>query len=184
MDERQRLQYLDAMGIQAWISKQQAAVCAVLAAAVELKESPTPVYIDSEAKTSSTSIQDLVFEIGPGTGQTLLLCGRREEASSQLASDIARCLDEAPVWGWQSQNKVVTDSDDAGLNLERAIMERLFTRILVFTSGSAAKEGGSEMLGSARVVYAPPLAILARSPEQKRALWLQLVGSGWVARKN
>lgn len=189
MNEGQRLQYLDAMGIQAWISKEQAAVRAVQAATAGLREPPASAVTDSKPQASSRPIQDLCFEIGPGTGRTLLLCGRREEASSQLASDIARCLDEAPVWGWQGQSapaqgRAAAESNDVGLNLERAIRERLFTRVLVFADGSAAKQEGSEVLGSARVIYAPPLAVLAKSPEQKRSLWLQLVGNGWLARQN
>jgi|GEM_PF-1308947 len=191
MNEGQRLQYLDAMGIQPWISKQQAAARVVLAAAAELREPPAPAP-ESKPPAGSTPIQpiqDLYFEIGPGTGQTLLLCGQRAEASSQLASDIARCLGETPVWGWQAQSEPAQSntnsaSGDAGLNLERAIRERLFTRVLVFAAGFAAKAGGSEVLGSARIIYAPPLAVLANSPEQKRSLWLQLVGNGWSARQN
>lgn len=187
--EGQRLQYLDAMGIQPWISKQQAATRLVLAAAAELGEPPAPAFTDSKPPAGSKPIQDLYFEIGPGTGQTLLLCGQRAEASSQLASDIGRCLDETPVWGWQAQSEPAqgntnSASGGAGLNLERAIKERLFTRVLIFAAGSAAKEGGSEVLGSARLIYAPPLAVLADSPEQKRSLWLQLVGNGWSARQN
>jgi hypothetical protein len=188
MNESQRLQYLDAMGIEVWISKQQAAARAVQAAIAEVAESPQPVPSNRKPQTHSTPIHDLVFDIGPGSGQTLLLCGQREEASSQLASDIARCLDEAPVWGWQAQSKpsmvaAATGSGAAGLSLDCAIKERLFTRVLVFAAGSAAKQGSSEVLGSARVIYAPPLNVLAKSPEHKRSLWQQLVGNGWCSRQ-
>jgi hypothetical protein len=189
MNEVQRQQYLDAMGIQAWISKEKADARAVQAAAPETRVSPLREYSDSKAQTSDTPVPDLCFEIGPGTGQTLLLCGRRAEASSQLASDIARCLDEVPVWGWQlpggsTVSNRNSHADEAGLSLERAIKERLFTRVLVFAAGPAKGTGGSEVLGSARVIYAPPLALLATSPEQKRNLWQQLVGNGWTAKKN
>lgn len=185
MNEAQRLQYLDAMGIQPWISKEQAAARAVQAATAERAGSQEPVAHKGEAPQSNTAIQNLLFEIGPGTGQILLLCGKPKEASSQLASDIARCLDETPVWGWQIQSgsgMATANSDETGLSLEQAIKERLFTRVLVFGAGPAAKEGSSQVLRSARVIYAPPLAVLAKSPEQKRSLWLQLVSNGWTAR--
>jgi hypothetical protein len=187
MNEGRRLQYLDAMGIQPWVSKERAAVLAVQAAIAESTESQDSAVNEREVPDGSIPLQDRVYEIGPGTGQTLLLCGRPAEASSPLASDIARCLDETPVWGWQAKNgpvptSAVAGSDVAGLSLERAIKERLFTRVLVFGAGAAGEEGGSEVLRSARVIYAPPLAVLAKSPEQKRSLWLQLLGNGWVAR--
>ncbi len=185
MNEAQRLQYLDAMGIQPWISKEQAAVRAAQAAITEHAELQESVDFRSEKPDNSTAIQNPVFEIGPGTGQTLLLCGKPKEASSQLASDIARCLDETPVWGWQIRSgsgEVSANPAEAGLSLDQAIEERLFTRVLVFSAASADRQGSSEVLRSARVIYAPPLAVLAKSPEQKRGLWLQLVSNGWTAR--
>ncbi len=183
MDEAQRLQYLDAMGIQPWISKEQAAMLAVQATATETRQLAVQALPGSDTATG-LPIEDLFFEIGPGAGQTLLLCGKRNEASSLLASDIARCMDEAPVWGWQVQHTAQAKSGETGLSLERAIKERLFTRVLVFASGSAAKPHSNEVLGSARVIYAPPLAVLAKSPEQKRSLWLQLRGNDGAARPN
>jgi hypothetical protein len=119
------------------------------------------------------------YIIGPGSGQTLLLCNRQEQASQRLASDIARCLDEAPVWGWQAQVKAGTNPEIPGLSLEDAIRDRLFTRVLLFGAAAGTSPGESEVIGSARIIQAPSLAELGESPQQKRSLWAQLVAHGW-----
>lgn len=169
ISENQRLQYLDALGIDVWISRSRAARFESPAAAVPSPGVPVPG-------------QPVRYTIGPGYGQILLLCREREEASSKLASDIARCLDEAPVWGWRSMSVPGTEGGPEGQDLETAIRDRLFTRVLVFDDAALAGKSQGEVVGSARIIHAPLLAELANNPQHKRKLWSQLLASGWCKR--
>lgn len=165
------------MGFDVWISRAQAVslnAAALAAAAAE--------QVLEEEHNLETGQGVARYLIGPGSGQTLLLCQRRADAASRLASDIARCLDETPVWGWQAQPVNDPGFETDALDLESAIRDRLFTRVLVF-GGSAAEAGNpADVLGSARIIHAPALAELARSPEHKRNLWSKLVACGWCKR--
>lgn len=175
ISEAQRLQYLDALGIDAWVSRASLARMARHQAEI-LAEGLPGKAVDGPALVPGR------YLIGPGAGQTLFLCKRQEEASSRLASDIARCLDEAPVWGWQAQAGMEAGSDRAGMSLESAIQDRLFTRVLLFGTTAESTSDQSTVIGSARIIYAAALADLGKSPQDKRSLWAQLVANGWCRR--
>ncbi len=201
ISEGQRLQYLEAMGIKAWISLERANASVFKVSALQQGAQSNPGYPTEKTTDSSpTAITDQQFgaqaavgpacyEIGPGSGQTLLLCARREDTALPVANDIARCLDQAPVWGWLAQNSnamesAPADSAHTGLSLERAIKEHMFTRVLLFSNESSAHLAGKDLvLGSARIIHAPALADLASTPAHKRTLWLQLTANGWCAPK-
>ncbi len=188
ISEGQRLQYLEAMGIQAWISRERASD--INMPVVDSVVQPQSVNRPAVSKPSNqqavahASVLLHSFVIGPGSGSTLLLCNRPEDAALPLANDIARCLVEAPVWGWLRQEIGGPGKKETGLSLERAIDERLFTRVLLFCGDATASQAGKvEVFSSARIIYAPPLAELARDPEQKRSLWMQLLTHGWCSRR-
>jgi hypothetical protein len=171
ISEARRLQYLDALGIDAWVSRSSSA---------RQMQQPVPATVAlAEPEVRVPSLAAASYIIGPGSGQTLLLCNRPEEAASKLASDIARCLDEVPVWGWQTPAAVAAGAGDPGLSLETAIRDRLFTRVLLFGAAAKPTAGTSEVIGCARIIHAPALAELGQSPQHKRSLWLQLVANGW-----
>lgn len=134
--------YLDAMGIPVWVLR-----------------AVTPG--DSKA---------CPVQIGPGSGQVLLLCAAGDDLAGKLASDISRCLRAEPVWGWPVE-------DDSAGPLTEAVTERLFTHILVLgRDAEAAAFGGPapELIGSAAVIRAPALADLGQSMADRRKLWALL----------
>jgi DNA polymerase III psi subunit len=179
ISESQRLQYLEAMGIQAWVGRSRvlAEMVSVPEHAAEAQEFETGEAVARPVQQETQPAQSLaesIFEIGPGRGQTLLLCGSRQDASLQIASDIARSLGETPVWGWR-----LNSPGTEGIKLEGAIRDRLFTRVLLFTDSAGPLTGNSEVMASARIIYAPSMTALANNPQQKRALWAQLALNGW-----
>lgn len=181
ISEAQRLQYLDALGIDAWVSRASLARRAPHRAPIRAEVETVAEALPGNAGNTRPSMPAR-YLIGPGSGQTLLLCKQQEEASSRLASDIARCLDEAPVWGWQVQAGIGADHDGTGLTLESAIQDRLFTRVLLFGAAAGSTENQAAVIGSARIIHAPALPELGNTPEFKRNLWAQLVANGWCKR--
>jgi hypothetical protein len=179
ISENRRVQYLQAMGIDAWISRDRAKAEAIVGSSVP--ESEPLASLQLPGLNAGPSTQEIRYEIGPGSGQTLVLCASREQAASPLASDIARCLDEVPVWGWQEKPVGPEGAAQAGLSLQSAIEDRLFTRVLLFCNLPAEPSGQAQVIGSALVIRAPALPELANNPQQKRALWMQLVQHGWCA---
>jgi len=158
ISEVKRLQYLEAMGIEAWVSREHA--------------------------IARAAGYQVLYELGPGLGQTLFLCGRQEETALPIAGDIARCLIEAPVWGWQSSGTAGQDRAESGISLEQAIQDRLFTRVLLCSGEVRVSEvDQKEVIGSARIIHAPPLAQLAVNPAYKRLLWQQLNANDWCSRR-
>ncbi|NNL96466.1 MAG: hypothetical protein HKO64_12665, partial [Xanthomonadales bacterium] len=134
--------YLDAMNIPVWVLRSTA-----------------------EASNSACAVQ-----LGPGSGQVLLLCASREHSAGKLASDIARALRIEPVWGWP------VDDPSCPL-LAESVGERLFTHIVVFGSDAELSGFGgpaSELLGSAAVIRAPAMPDLRQSAAERRKLWAQL----------
>lgn len=189
ISEAQRLQYLQAMGIEPWISRARAARMGVMQqnTAVEepdadLSPGSPPQHADQRADLAPAS-RESRYIIGPGSGRTLLLCESPEQAASTLASDIARCLDEVPVWAWRTPSGRQAATEQVSFTLESAIEDRLFTRVLLFSGAAGRKSADPEVIGSARIIRAPALPELASNPQQKRALWLQLVQYGWAARR-
>lgn len=131
--------YLDAMGIPVWVLR------------------------DGNASSHET----LDVQLGPGSGQVLLLSSTLNESAGRLAADIARSLRSEPVWGWPA-------TDEPGLNLQDAVKERLLTHIVVFGTDAAAQmidRSASELLGSAIVVRAPSLSDLKTSVAERRKFW-------------
>ena len=175
ISEARRRHYLDALGIDAWVSRASLARLAGHQQGSLAKELP-------ESAMAAPNDLPASYCIGPGLGQTLLLCECQEEASSRLASDIARCLDEAPVWGWKEATPIRAGTEESGLGLETAIRDRLFTRVLIFGAAAESSQDQSSLVGSARVIRAVSLAELGSKPEHKRKLWSQLVTHGWCKR--
>lgn len=145
-----RNEYLSAMGIEIWIPR--------AGAAADVSTSCPPAIAAS-------------LVIGPGRGDTLLLCGDPAEAATPLAADIARSLAGEPVWAWPAPDESVP-----AMPLQQAIEERLFTRVLVFGSGLLAPAMGppAKVLGSARLIRVDSIPRLLKSGAARRALWLAL----------
>lgn len=142
---RQRA-YLEAMGVPVWVAR--------TAPGEQLVEAPTPSAV----------------QLGPGNGELLMLCGSVSEPSGPLATDVARVLGTAPVWGWPCE-------EEASPGLAEVVREGMFTHVLVF--GEAAESslfGGPapDTLGSAAVLRLASLEELENSAEARRALWRTL----------
>ncbi len=152
MNLARRQEYLSAMGIELWTLR------AVPGAA-------------------PASLAEHIV-IGPGDGNTLLVCGGPDEAATALAADIARCLEGEPVWSWPAR----TDSGP-GIPLTQAIEEHLFTRVLVLGRGLVASAGdpGAAVLGSAHLIVADSIETLLANSAARRGLWLALSANLWCA---
>jgi hypothetical protein len=173
MAESQRLQYLEALGVDVWVlrgANETAAAEDSVQAEHRVQQSDR---LNAGAEAQKT-LSQASYVLGPGTGQTLLLCRRQEEASLQIASDIARCLGEAPIWGW-AQHDGGTDSQC----LLEKISDRLITRILVFDSGLVASDLDDVIRRKAAIIHAASLDELAQNPAQKQLLWMQIAKQGW-----
>ena len=152
MNEQQRLAYLEALDIAAWVPRSQAA--------------PGDVR----------SCQERV-RLGPGTGSLLMICDRPDQSSGVLASDIARVFADMPVWSWPDDaatgptvTEAVQESLFTGLVVfGRALAERLLGPDV------------GERLGPARVIVADDLETLEVSAGARRQLWQQLCSGGMVA---
>ena len=184
MNAGSRQQYLEALGIDVWVLKGRAASnqpAASEPAPDDATPDPVsgPVRVAPGLPLSEAAVRPgasrLGVCIGPGDSSVLLLCARPEDAATQLAADIARSLDAAPVWGW------CIPLQDERSSLDAVISERLFTRILSFgvdpgTVG-AGLVGGA--VGIAQWLQADPLAELLQSAAARRALWASLAARNW-----
>lgn len=150
-----RNEYLEALGIDVWIPRQRHA---------------------RAVPTASTPNAGIV--VGPGTGNVLLLCASSAEAAMPLAADIARCLDCEPVWAWPAPAGSLES-----LPLEQAVAERLFTRMIIFGTGLTWPEidPAARVMGSARLLQADSIPVLARSAAARKSLWAELSASNWCA---
>ena len=168
MEPGQRNEYLKALGIDVWIPRK-----------VEVPDTQAALPARQEPRTGTLpGTSPASFVIGPGNGNTLLLCGSAAEAATALAADIARCLDCEPVWGWPAQSPA-----EQGIGLKQAIEERLFTRLLVFGPGLAddGREAASPAIRSARRIQADPMTELLTSGPARQKLWHQLSANNWCA---
>lgn len=172
----QRNEYLKALGIDVWVPRTTA--------------EPDAKYLPREWAAAEEELEPglacsappadvtLEFFIGPGSSNTLLVCGGPDEAATALAADIARCLDCEPVWSWPAQNE-----SDLGTPLGLAIEEGLFTRVVVL--GTSLLQSGqnpvSPVIRSARMILADSIPVLIRDGSARRALWLQLSANNWCA---
>jgi len=159
MEATRRQHYLQALGIDVWLTRQ-------------LRE-------DLEAEAESPVGTEPVFFIGPGESNLLLLCGSPAEAALPIAADIARSLDCEPVWAWPVETEA-----PGGLLLGQAIEERLFTRVVAFGANlaPASSETSDGVLGSARILRSDPIPGLLDSPAARRALWGKLCALQWSCR--
>lgn len=110
--------------------------------------------------------------IGPGGGSTLLLCGGADESATRLAGDINRFVGGGPVWAWPDP-----EGNPECPSLRDAIDAYLFTRIVVFGKSVAEmlfQGPPTQVEGSAKVVVAPGLDVLAASADARRKLWMML----------
>ncbi|NND43751.1 MAG: hypothetical protein HKN58_00405 [Xanthomonadales bacterium] len=145
--------YLDAMGIPVWLSRE-----------------PAVQPAGTETETAPESQPAMALQLGPGSGPVLLLCQSVSEPASALATDIARSLDQSPVWGWpvaEAEATAVTE----------VISEGLFTHVIVFgheTIHALFGANAPETVGAACVLRAPSLAALADSPAERKSLWRTL----------
>ncbi|MGH8035856.1 MAG: hypothetical protein ACREO9_11565, partial [Lysobacterales bacterium] len=167
MESARRHEYLRTLGIDVWIP---------------LCQSAGPHLSSGEATRAlpDDAIPNLNrgIIVGPGAGNLLLVCANSNEAATVLAADIARCLDCEPVWSWPAPE----DSDE-GMALEQAIAERLFTRVLILGKElcESAIDPAARVLGSARLLQAESIPLLAAKAEARRALWSALTASNWCA---
>ncbi len=161
--------YLRALGIDVWVPRAAAS---------------NATLVHTEPGTVSELPVSLAhgLHIGPGEGNTLLLCNGPAAAATRLAADIARCLDSEPVWSWP-----VSAEAEPGISLQQAIEQRLFTRVLVFGQelgqfvSEFASGADARVIASARILYTRSITELAGSPAAKRALWSELCANDWCA---
>lgn len=169
-------EYLKALGIEIWVPRVGSFTAGELPPTLSPDHKPElPLAITARSKTVNAAAR---IVIGPGDGDTLLLCGNSAEAATALAADIARSLDCEPVWGWPQK-----DDSAPALSLQQAVQERLFTRVLVFGPDLVAttEEAVSMVVGSARLIRSESIPVLSESGAARRALWLELSANHWCA---
>ena len=112
--------------------------------------------------------------VGPGRGNTLLICATPELSASKLAADIARAVGGEPVWAWPDP-----EGRPASPDLEQAVRDGLFTRVMVFGEETRKRLMGAqedEVVASSTVRSAADLEELAVRGEAKRRLWQLICG--------
>ena len=156
MMDARRLAYLDAMGIDVWVPR-------------------------SEKGAVATGAQARI-QLGEGRGDLLCIAPDPRQAGLKLAADISRAMRSPPVWAWPSSGDDVAGDTD----IESAVAEGLFTRILVFGREAAELLFGPdcpEVVSTARVHIVPGLDRLGSDREAKRALWSLMLEEGIAAAK-
>jgi hypothetical protein len=73
MIEARRRAYLEAMGLDVWLSRSAPAANVTAAG---------------------------LLQLGPGDGSTLVVCAEPAESAGKFAGDLARALGAEPVWAW------------------------------------------------------------------------------------
>jgi hypothetical protein len=144
-----RLRYLEALGVQAWVSRNRSA----------------------DAPRSATGP---ALRLGPGEGGCLFVCERAEQSGGRLAADVARACREQPVWSWPEADRGAPLIGEAVRErLFTAVI--VFGEAL---AGELFGASVPDTLGSARVVVAPDLDTLAVDPGARRACWSALRRAG------
>ncbi len=179
---RQKVQqaYLQAMGIEVWVARdsvQDEAYAEPEAVAAVRPEPAAEAAVQQPAVTEWPAATGALL-IGPGTGNTLLVCSNAEEAATPLAADICRCLAVEPVWAWPA---TASTPAEQAMPLPQAIKERLFTRILVFGAGllDAELDSRTAVMSSARLIEAQTITTLRSSSAARKELWQLLVSNQW-----
>lgn len=161
MNQRQ-LHYLQAMGVEVWLPRGGPPVG-------NPAQSPAqPVEQGRQA------LPGVGLRLGPGNGSCLLVCAGPEQSATPLASDLARVLGATPVWAWPSEDP------DSGA-LAQAVDDRLFTSVVVFGAGLAARVCGGEppaSCGSAQLLVGPDLEELLTQADARRQCWAVLRAGG------
>lgn len=155
MNERQ-LHYLRALGVEAWVPREQA----------DVQTAP------ETEQTAVVSTQPM--HIGPGEGACLLVCSKPEQSASKVAADMVRLIGPSAVWAWPS-------GAEEGPGLAQAIEARLFTDLVVFGPTLASELGvADEMqtLAAARIAIMPDLQDIASSTESKKSCWAAIRAGG------
>ncbi len=107
--------------------------------------------------------------ISPGQGSILLVCGSATASVTKLAGDIARALGASPVWAWPDP-----EAGPDSPTVEEAVIERMFTRVIVFGAGLGEQLFGGaipETLVSSAVNVTATLDDLAVRGSLKKGLW-------------
>ena len=110
----------------------------------------------------------------PGEGDTLLICDSAEHAAGPFACDVSRALGGGAVWAWPDP-----EGRPESTPLEEAVGQYLFTRVVLFGArpGMRLFKGEVPMVvGSARVLVAESLEILAANGVAKQTFWKQVSG--------
>lgn len=121
-------------------------------------------------KPTPPSLDRLVLQ--PGNGRNLLICQAPEETAHRMAGDIARALEQDVVWAWPDP-----DGREENAALKEAIVQHLFTRVIVFGKPLANRVCKSEVpkvIGSASILVTGAVGELAVSGSAKQAFWEQL----------
>jgi len=176
MSLARRREYLKAMGIDSWILRSAPPAAAEIGPVTPLARE-TEILQPLNVRVGVTPMAERIV-IGPGTGNTLFLCGGPGEAATALAADIARSVDGEPVWSWPAQGE-----STPGVSLSRAIGERLFTRVLIFGPDLLAGilDSTVSVIDCAQLIWAEPIPVLLESGAARRALWLVLSANLWCA---
>ena len=161
MIDQTRLDYLDAMGIEVWV--------------------PRDDEPDQPAAEQIKSVQ--VFAPASGRDSDILcVVDNPSQAALQLAVDIGRAMRTEPHWTWPDDGK----ADDANPTpLDDVLRDRLATQVLVFGSALAAMllgEPPPDCIRAARIHVVPSLEELAGDRDAKRILWALMREQG-IAKK-
>lgn len=169
-----RLAYLDALGIPAYVPRENPAPETAPEPAVSItRETEAP---ERALETEDADARAGVM-LGPGKGSCLFLAGAEADEAGPLASDLARILPASPVWA-----KLAEGGD--GQRLELAIAERLLTHVVVFGEAAAKLVFGEtipEACGPARVTVVDDFSRLATDAGARKSCWLAMKSAGVVA---
>lgn len=109
-----------------------------------------------------------------GDGDTLLICDSAELAAGAFAGDVSRALGGGAVWAWPDP-----EGRPESIPLEEAVGQYLFTRVVLFGArpGMLLFKGEVPVVvGSARVLVADSLEVLAANGGAKQMFWKQVSG--------
>jgi hypothetical protein len=159
---RQRLQYLEAIGVELWLPRGRQGLAA-----------PAELAVTAAAQQPAAAAAAPALHFAPGSGSCLFVCASAAESATPLASDLARTVGGAPVWAWPAEG--------ADGQLEQVAEERLFTAVLIFGEALAHQLYGQQVpanCGPAPLLVAPALASVAASAQARRACWAAIRASG------